>query len=200
MTTSQNSPQQLAWGYKEWWGIVHYMLQGKQMVLIRKGGLEEPDGGFSVEHPNFWFFPTYYHQAADRLSPQLHHWLDSVETPDAPETGTLHLPGWAHVTDVLRITDKRQLPGLAQYHGWSDDELDRRFDYRRPGLFLLIVRAYSIATPHELVETPHFAGCKSWVDFPSELSTQPCEAVLDDATFAQQRQEIIELIGPIATA
>ena len=45
-----------------------------------------------------------------------------------------------------------------------------RFHYRRPGLFVLPVRIYRRAEPMTLVDTPHFAGCRTWVDLEQELA------------------------------
>ena len=52
----------LTHAFKEWAVIGHALAEGKQSVLIRKGGIAEAGREFTVEHNLFWLFPTYTHQ------------------------------------------------------------------------------------------------------------------------------------------
>jgi hypothetical protein len=47
---------------KEWAVVVQSLAAGKQILLLRKGGLYERQGKFSTEPTEFFFFPTYIHQ------------------------------------------------------------------------------------------------------------------------------------------
>jgi hypothetical protein len=49
--------------------------------------------------------------------------------------------------------------------------------------------------PHVLPDSPHFAGCRSWVDLPLELSTENLEPALTDDEFDRRRRQIQQAIG-----
>ena len=52
---------------KEWSAAVHAMLDGRQTVLLRKGGIHEKK--FTLDSPHFVFFPTVAHSHAQRVRP-----------------------------------------------------------------------------------------------------------------------------------
>ena len=65
-----------------------------------------------------------------------------------------------------------------------------RFHYRRPGLFVLPVRIYRRAEPIALAESPHFAGCRTWVDLERDIDTAGLEPVAGDAAHAESVRAI----------
>ncbi len=164
------------WAFKEWASVCAALVSGRQSLILRKGGIHEGRDGFRVDHPEFWLFATGFHQDADALAPEA---ADLACTP-APAEGTIVLPGYAVVDAVEEIHDPSVLPQLVGHHAWSDRTVDQRFHYRSPGLFALIVRVYGPETSLVLPDSPHFAGCRSWVDLPSELPTTNLVPVLSE--------------------
>jgi hypothetical protein len=57
---------------KEWAIVCRDLADGRQTVLIRKGGIEKVKASFQVTHRDFWLFPTYVHQKAGDLVPAIH--------------------------------------------------------------------------------------------------------------------------------
>src|SRR6476469_947176 len=55
-------PNPLAIALKEWATVCHALETGRQMLLLRKGGIYEAAGEFELENPQFLLFPTYLHQ------------------------------------------------------------------------------------------------------------------------------------------
>ena len=53
---------------KEWSAVVHALLDGRQTVLLRKGGIHEKR--FAVTASRFLLFPTVAHSHADRVRPE----------------------------------------------------------------------------------------------------------------------------------
>jgi hypothetical protein len=47
---------------KEWATLCRALETGRQIILLRKGGIYESAGEFEVEHRRFLLFPTYLHQ------------------------------------------------------------------------------------------------------------------------------------------
>ena len=48
---------------KEWAVVCRALEEGRQTVLLRKGGILEFREGFEVKHDRFMLFPTYEHQS-----------------------------------------------------------------------------------------------------------------------------------------
>lgn len=167
---------------KEWAAVCAALAQGRQSILLRKGGIEETGDGFRVEHDEFWLYPTRFHQSPDELTPDSSGLLDD-SLVQAPPEGVVRLRLYAVVDEVFRLGDAEQLGALDGMHVLSPATILKRFEYRRPGLNVLLVRIYHRVEPFEIAESPHFAGCKSWVDLRNKLPTSGLSAVLSDSDF-----------------
>src|SRR5687768_8095015 len=64
---------------KEWAVTCRALREGRQILLLRKGGIEDDCGVFELEHRAFWLQPTYDHQSDDRLKPEYRDLLAEVE-------------------------------------------------------------------------------------------------------------------------
>jgi hypothetical protein len=175
--------------------ICEALATGQQTIILRKGGIHEGREGFRVEHPHFWLFPTYLHQEDQHklAVPAWHTLRASVSSRPIDDRVTLRL--LAEVTEVIQIHDETVLPRLAGLHWWSDQTVHERFHYRQPGLFLLIVRIYKSQEMIELPNSPHFAGCRSWVDLPQPLSTAKLTPVLSDEDFRSRQRSILAAVA-----
>ena len=65
-------------GLKEWATVVKALEQGKQTVILRKGGILETASGFNIESKKFFLFPTWGHQEAKYVKPEFHDFLNNV--------------------------------------------------------------------------------------------------------------------------
>lgn len=185
--------------FKEWAAVCRAVAAGRQTILIRKGGIHERRNRFAVEHDEFWLFATKFHQCETEFSSEGGPFLAEAKASDAGP-GLIPLPAYVVATDVLRLDREEILPALRSYHIYGDRVLAERFHYRQPGLTLLVVRACTPPNPIVLPDSPHFAGCRSWVDLPSELSTTGLRPALDDATFERLRGEILAAVQGTAVA
>jgi hypothetical protein len=176
--------------FKEWAVICEALATGAQTLILRKGGIHEGRDGFRVAHSQFWLFPTYLHQGeqwklAEAAWPTLEESISG-----RPETETVAIQYLAEVTDVIQIADESRVSRLTGMHWWSGQTITDRFHYRSPGLFLLITRTFKLPKAQTLENTPHFAGCRSWVDLPHPISTRDLQPVLSDAEFETERTAI----------
>ena len=64
-------------GLKEWATVVKALEQGKQTVILRKGGILETASGFNVESKKFFLFPTWEHQETKHVKPEFHDFSKS---------------------------------------------------------------------------------------------------------------------------
>lgn len=168
--------------FKEWAIICRLLAQGRQAVILRKGGIAETDGEFRVEHTRFWMYPTYLHQQRSGLKPDLAGMLENAEVPRAA-SGIVRLTHFVETARIYRVTDLDKALALQDLHGWSEETIRQRFAYRTPGLFVLAVRVWRAAEASDLAETPEYAGCKSWVELGHELSIAGASPVLNEADF-----------------
>ena len=174
--------------FKEWAVVCAVLAQGRQTLILRKGGIHEGREGFRVEHGEFWLFPTGFHQQREEIVRDAWPLLEQVDCNTKLDRIAIRL--YAVVQEAHHLKDLAIVSRLSGQHLWSPTAVEQRFYYRAPGLFALVVRVYSRATPVEISVTNHMAGCKSWVDLPSPLSTAGLRPVLDDPEIKRKRSAI----------
>ena len=184
--------------FKEWAVICEALAQGKQSLILRKGGIAEDAGEFTVEQPRFWLYPTFTHQQTTGIQPEARPLLEQA-LAHRPPAGKLRLEHWADVVTIYRLRDELPLLLLSHLHSWSEETVRQRFHYREPGLFLLVARVHRAAL-HEIDELPAYAGCKSWVELEKPLSIEGSTPVLDDDSFNVVRRQLDMLLAPTAFA
>ena len=185
-------PTSLQVALKEWAVVCGALEQGRQAVLLRKGGIYESAGEFEVEHRQFLLFPTYLHQNAQMLKPADRERLD-VRSAEPSE---VVLSAAGVVTDILEVESRGQIDSIDEEHIWTAPLIDMRFNYRPENpLYLLVIRAYRLPQPVTIANTPAYAGCKSWVPLDQPVELGPTTPVLDDARFEARRARILEAFG-----
>lgn len=180
--------------FKEWAVICQALAEGRQALILRKGGIAEDGGTFRVEHTRFWLYPTHVHQQCEGVRPEAVPLLEQSER-DRPPTGTLRLSHFAETVGVYHLRDLASALILGGLHLWSPQTVQQRFAYRTPGLYVLPVRIYRAAAVQELPETPAYAGCKSWVELDRELPDEGTP-VLDEEAFQRVLRSLDELLRP----
>ena len=53
--------------FKEWAVVCRALGVGRQVLILRKGGINEQAREFRPEHREFLLFPTGFHQSGDQL-------------------------------------------------------------------------------------------------------------------------------------
>jgi hypothetical protein len=185
--------------FKEWAVISAALGQGMQALILRKGGIDEEEGEFAVNQSRFWLYPTFSHQQKDGIQDEARPLLEQVEA-NRPPAGMVRLQFWAEVATIYRIREELPALLLSHLHCWSEEAVRKRFNYRTPGLYLLVARVHSMPKPHEIEELPAYAGCKSWVELDKPLGTEGSTPVLSDADFQRVRKQLDLLLSPTAYA
>ncbi|MEI6085152.1 MAG: DUF1802 family protein [Verrucomicrobiota bacterium] len=184
--------------FKEWAIVVDALGRGEQILILRKGGLREPGGEFSLDHQQFWLFPTQFHEAAQSVIPSKRPALREIAATAKPDSVAVQY--FAQVDPVINITDRALLSQLQGQHIWAEHVLQQRFDFgREPGLHALLTRIYRLAAPVTVPIQESFGGCKSWVVLEHALAGD-VTPVLSDAAFDHQRDELSEILGAYANA
>ena len=179
----------LSIAFKEWAVICRALAEGRQALILRKGGIAESGGTFRPEHAEFLLYPTYFHEHRAGVKPE---YLPLLETAVSrmPSAGTIRLTHLVRVVEVRHITDLDAALALDGLHAWTPEVVKQRFHYRMPGLFALAVRVFRLPEPVERVERPEYAGCKTWVELDEPAGTDGAEPVLSDEQFADHLARI----------
>ena len=183
MTSPPTPPEACSIAFKEWAGVCDALGEGRQSLILRKGGVSEGPGGFRPEHPAFWLYPTHVHEAEQGLRTTTKPRI--VETPGEVLIESLVVVEW-----VGRVERVEQLAAIEDLHDWTAATILGRFHYRAPGLWALAVRAYRRAEPWPVAITPAHLGCKTWVPLETPPSPSGLAPVLDDGESSRHLDQI----------
>jgi hypothetical protein len=177
--------ERMAPAYKEWAVVVHALLEGEQIVDVRKGGLREEGRHFGLRATRFWLYPTAEHQKEDLLKAPYRHWLDLASASPVGEPITL--TGWADVTHAATVTEPEQLDGLSSKLIWTPDYAQSRLGWKkRDPLWILVLRTHRLEQAVTVPWDDAYGGCTSWVDLaglPDDPASLASELVLSDVAF-----------------
>lgn len=165
---------------KEWSALIAALAAGRQVFLLRKGGLAESRAGFKLRYNSFLLFPTFEHQHAQWIRPEFHDLL----VP--PREGVIAIEYLAEVTDVLPApAGPERLERAAGHHIWNERFLHMRYAYRSDlPLHLICVRLSRLTEPRLIPDRLSYAGCKSWVHLSEEIDVTRSTPVLDPARYS----------------
>ena len=177
--------------FKEWAVICSALAEGRQALILRKGGIAETGGTFRPDHDEFLLYPTFFHEHGNGVKPEEQRRFDTLEKPPAGQVRFAHL---ARVEAVQHVADLGTALRLDPLHVWMPEVVRQRFAYRTPGLFVLTVRVYRLAEVALRVERPEYAGCKTWVELDEPVPAVGAAAVMTDDEFTVYRARVATLV------
>ncbi len=186
------NPEPCPAALKEWGATVEALRQGRQIILLRKGGLHDAGGVFALEHRRFWLLPNAFHQAKPMLKSE-HEDLLSAPVSSRSE---LKLQVLAEVGASWSV-DESQFEALAQgRHIWNEDYLSLRFGYKSEHLLgVVALRVYEVPSVHLVPGRSQYFGCRSWIELDEALSTKGARAVLSEEEWLNQLGEWSKRLG-----
>jgi hypothetical protein len=169
---------------------VHALLDGRQTVLLRKGGVHEKR--FDVAAQRFLLFPTIAHSHAERVRPE-HRDLLAAAAADSADDEVVLRAG-AKVVAAVEVNEPDGLAEIELLHIWTADSVRAdRLDFRpKHRLTVLVVQASPLAEPIRLPRIPDYAGCISWV--PLRVDPAWADPVHDDATLTEIAQRVRQAV------
>lgn len=176
---------------KEWGAAVHALLDGRQTVLLRKGGIHEKR--FDLAAGEFLLFPTVAHSHAPRVRPEHRALLD--DTSDSTEQSIV-VRAAATVVAAVEVNRPEAITDIADLHIWTEESVRAdRLDFRpKRRLTVLVVQARALVEPVQLARSPDYAGCASWVQLP--VSGISCAAPVHDIdTLTAVAQRVRRSVG-----
>lgn len=198
-TTTTTTDTTLA--LKEWGAVAHAFLQGRQRLLLRKGGIHEK--AFTVGQDRFVLFPTVAHSHAERVRPEHADLLgpgalDVAEHPTGAGTATtLTIRVGIELFDVVQVERPDNLEQIEDLHIWTTGSVRRdRVDFRpKHRLQALVVRPFALPEPAELERRPEYGGCTSWVHLPVVWPVGAGRQLIDDDRLADASRKVRDALG-----
>lgn len=185
--THQNNPIAL----KEWAAAVKALREGKQILVLRKGGIIEETQEFQVESHEFFLYPTYEHQRKELIKEEYRQEVDETLTGWSPENSSVKLTAYAEVADDIEIIDQDALNLLRGFHIWTDRFAEERLKWKRQKpLHVLLLRVYELEQPVEIDILPQYTGCKSWIEIQDAIQDTAKRPVLSDEQFQKIRLSV----------
>lgn len=181
---------------KEWASAIKALEEGKQILIMRKGGIIEETRDFQVESHDFYLYPTYEHQRKDLMKDEYKDEIDRSLAGFSPEQATVKLTAYAEVAEDIEIYGEEELGRLSGYHIWTEAFAEERLKWKKKNpLHLLLLRVYKLEEPVEIRIAPEYLGCKSWVEIAEPLPAVNRRPVLDDAEFRRRAEEVKAALG-----
>jgi hypothetical protein len=176
---------------KEWSAAVHALLDGRQTVLLRKGGIHEKR--FAVAADEFVLFPTVAHSHAERVRPE-HRDLLAAAASDSTDDH-LVIRAAAKVVAAVAVSNAGRLADIEDLHIWTAASVQAdRLDFRpRHQLTVLVVQAVPLIEPIRLAREPQYGGCTSWVQL--SATAELGQPVYDSAALGEMAGRVRAAVG-----
>ena len=191
MSTSRTST-----GLKEWAVVFHTLLEGEQIIDLRKGGLHEDGRHFGVTSNTAWLYPTVEHRRAELRAPRTG--TRSI-SPPAPGGRAVALHGWVDIVETAVVSEAAQLEPLLGKVIWTGDYAASRLNWKaRDPLTVLVCRAYRLDDPLTVEWADDYGGCTSWVNLaglPDDPLSLASETPLTDTTFEPRLKGVREALA-----
>lgn len=179
---------------KEWAVVLKALEEGKQAILLRKGGISEEGGEFKPEHSEFFLYPTFEHENAQAIKPDWRPRIASIEKENK-DPKRIHFRLYGIVDKVEKVTDWEICKKLIPFTVMSDEAIEKRFNYGDwQGVYVFLTRAYLMAVPSDLPIKSAYEGCKSWVPLETSMFTAGSIPVLPDSVWAYTQSKITKIL------
>lgn len=181
-------------GYKEWEAVCAALGEGRQVVLLRKGGIHEGRAGFSFRNERFFLFPTRFHAQGEQIRVP---WPATAGEWEAGDEVPIRY--WCESQWAITLQDWELVRQLEPYHVWTEEVVRERFDCGEDQqIHCALVRVHRLADSWSLDYAKKFGGCRTWVDLPEppqDWATRMSPVVPEDE-FRARCEEIEALVRP----
>jgi hypothetical protein len=187
----------LSQALKEWAIAIDALSSGELILLLRKGGIRDPAQPFARPPHAVALFPTTEHQVPDLLK-QL-----EVMDPDADQE-YIQLKAWAQITHQFALRSPSEIEVLMPFHIWTDRFIAERLKWRpQQPIQVLCLRTYRLPEPVQLVRSPLYKGCRSWVPLETPILVERHSPVLTNQAYYARLKAIeaaLQMTSPFSLA
>lgn len=179
---------------REWAAAVEALASGRQVIVLRKGGIAEETKEFKVESPSFYLFPSYEHQKPHLMKEEARAEALRTQEEALAHPDTVRIAYYAEVVHDIEVTDEETLQRLDELHVWTHDYAAERLKWKKTKpLHVLVLRVYELEEPTMLTVDESYGGCKSWLQIPS-IHTAAKRPVLADRPFGEMAEEVLRRV------
>lgn len=185
----------VSWVLKEWQVAIAALLQGDTILLLRKGGIREAKGQFSLAAREVLLLPTLEHQKLNLLKDKFRS-LANSELYGQPDQ--VRFEGWATITHAFVLNAETEVTPLLPYLVWNEQFVAERLDWQpdRP-LYGLLLRAYQLESPLVLPRHKGYGGCRSWVEIGESVAVKDSTPALAEAAYSHQVNTILATLPSV---
>ena len=179
---------------KEWDVVCEALGSGRQVIVIRKGGIAEGKDGLRFEHEEFVLLPTFFHQQSERVVPEAD--FAARQGGQEGEREAVEIRHAATLVWHKVVTDRTLLAKLQAFHILTPQEVETRFEQKpAPGVQVALLRVFRLDPPQRIAWQKSFGGCRSWAEMDADLESCSRVSVLSDERFAELERELRAILG-----
>jgi hypothetical protein len=188
----------VTWALKEWDAAITALLGGKTILLLRKGGIREQQGTFSVVARQVLLLPTFEHQKPELIKPEFQNLVQPA--PAEQKTESISFAGWAEITHGFTLPSTAAALDLVPDLIWTGQFVQERLHWQsdRP-LYGLLLRAYRFNAPMALPWHKGYQGCRSWVDLGQSVAVEDSTPALGEADYQHRVTRLLADLPDQAT-
>ncbi len=176
-------------GFKEWAIVCQALGEGRQTVILRKGGIAEGREGFAFRHQEFFLFPTFFHEQVEKTR------LGDASIPE-PNELQIEIEFLARIERACRIESWETVVALESFHILQESVVRERFDdSRTAGIHVALIRVFRCEPTWILPNEKSYGGCRSWVKLPDWPTHMEFKPVLTDAEHAEIEKRFLAVIN-----
>lgn len=152
-------------GFKEWQVVCDALADGRQTVILRKGGIHEGREGFSFAHEKFFLFPTRFHATSE----QVHVPVPVEVLPEWQKGDLITITHRCEVEWARTLTEWEEVQSFADQHIYTQNTVRDRFDWEGKGMacgsiHVAKVKVFALEKPWVFPYEARYGGCRSWVE------------------------------------
>lgn len=176
---------------REWAVAVRALEEGRQIIVLRKGGIAEETRDFQLVSPRFYLFPSFEHQKPHLIKPEAADTLAATLAEAESMPGKVRISSYAEVVEDIEITDAETLKRLDDLHVWTEHYAEERLKWKKTKpMHVLLLRVYSLTAPAEITLSERYTGCKSWLTVDQPLPIPKSSPVLNDDKFDEMAESV----------
>ncbi|NER05377.1 MAG: DUF1802 family protein [Okeania sp. SIO3C4] len=176
---------------KEWNIAINALEKGDTIMLLRKGGIREQEGNFTVAYKQVLLYPTFEHQQPDLLKPEYATQVQVVDSGWHPEK--IKINSFAEITHILPVSDESILNKLFVYHIWNEKFVSDRLKWKsQQPLYILLLRTYKLSQSYDIFYRSEYGGCRSWIELTQPINITSSVPVFTDDRYQSLSAEICQ--------
>jgi hypothetical protein len=180
---------------KEWEIVIKALITGETIMLLRKGGIQETKGKFTLAKKQVLLYPTLEHQKPELLKENYRDQVQTVTSGWHPEN--VHISAWAEITDIFLVNQKDTLEKLEKYYIWTEEFISDKLKWQpNQPLYILLLRTYKLPQEILIPYKKEYGGCKSWIELEQTIEITNSPSVLPEQEYLQTVATIRKIINP----